>query len=134
MVHSTRERDSERQTRDRRDETDDVNDEPARIAEVAAHYAGRCVVVGEFSWPHRESTVVELETATGERLIGKAHRQEVKFEAEHIAYQRWVPSLGHRAPHLLHADAEAGCLCDLIRKGRDERREQAQVIVPFRTR
>ena len=83
-----------------------MNDELARIAEVAAHYAGRCVAVGELSWPHRESTVVELETATGERLIGKAHRQEVKFKAEHIAYQRWVPSLGHSAPELLHADAD----------------------------
>lgn len=74
------------------------------IVDVATRAIGPCVPIADLSWSHRESLVIELETASGARLIAKAHRQASNFSAEHLAYQRWVPSLGKCAPRLLLAD------------------------------
>lgn len=80
------------------------------ITRVATDVVGPCRLVADLSWPHGESLVVELETADGERIIGKAFRQDGKFDAEHHAYRRWVPSLEPHAPRLLAADTASQVL------------------------
>jgi Ser/Thr protein kinase RdoA (MazF antagonist) len=80
------------------------------ITTVATDAIGPCRLVSDLSWPHGESWVVELETADGGRIIGKAYRQAGKFAAEHNAYRRWVPSLEPHAPRLLAADTASHVL------------------------
>lgn len=92
------------------DQTGIVPVQPSQIREVAARSVGPCAVVADLSWDHGEAVVVELQTASGQRLIGKAHRQAGKFAAECIAYERWVPALGRHAPRLIVADPECQVL------------------------
>ena len=74
-----------------------------RIVEAAAELLGPTEVLGDRSWPHGESVVLEL-WCGGRRVIGKAYRQRAKFLNERLAYRRWVPAIADRAPELLGAD------------------------------
>jgi Ser/Thr protein kinase RdoA (MazF antagonist) len=62
------------------------------------------VVHGDHSWPHRESSVVEVRDAEGTPLIVKQVRNPDAFEREVRALREWAPQLGEgMAPRLLAA-------------------------------
>ncbi len=97
---------------------------------MAAAALGPCRRIADLSWPHREAVVVELEAATGERVVAKAHRRATRFEAESLAYERWVPSLGQRAPQLIAADPVAQVIIVTKLDGRPLSRPVADVDLP----
>lgn len=88
-------------------------DRPAttgEVVEVASAALGPCRVLVDHSWSHGESRVVELETESGRRVVGKSYRQEIKYLIEADAYRRWVPALGSGAAELLAADDDTRVL------------------------
>ncbi|MGY6502013.1 MAG: phosphotransferase enzyme family protein [Acidimicrobiales bacterium] len=88
-------------------------DRPAttdEVVQVVSAALGPCRVLVDHSWPHGESRVVELETESGRRVVGKSYRQEIKYLIEADAYRRWVPALGQGAAELLACDDRAHVL------------------------
>jgi thiamine kinase-like enzyme len=59
-------------------------------------------VIGNRSWGHARSLVLELRDANGARWFVKQHREAHRYRTELSAYRRWTRALGHRAP-ILHA-------------------------------
>jgi hypothetical protein len=70
----------------------------------ARRLVGGCTVVADRSWPHRESTVLEVEDGGARRWIVKRCRQAEHFGQELTAYHEWVRSLDGLAPALVAAD------------------------------
>jgi hypothetical protein len=63
---------------------------------------GPATVVADHSWSHGKSVVLEVRDADGVVWFVKQHRDVDEYQSELLAYGRWVPALGDRAP-TLHA-------------------------------
>jgi len=61
----------------------------------------------DVSWPHRQSTVWEVEQAGRTVAFLKMHSQSRKFESELRNYREYVPVLGRAAPQLMGVYEEA---------------------------
>jgi hypothetical protein len=59
-------------------------------------------VVGDRSWGHGRSLVLEVRDAQGARWFVKQHREAACYRSEVSAYRRWTSRLGDRSP-ILHA-------------------------------
>jgi len=59
-------------------------------------------VVGDRSWGHGRSLVMEVRDAEGVRWFVKQHREAARYRSELSAYRRWTSRLGDRTP-ILHA-------------------------------
>ena len=76
----------------------------AELERFVERTLGPCRVVGDRSWVHGESCVLEVRDAEGGRWFAKGHRRPEKHRSEVDAYRRWVPVLGGRAPTLRAVD------------------------------
>jgi len=65
---------------------------------------GPTVLVGDRSWGHRASSVVEVRDGRGVSWFVKCLHDRDRYAAEAAAYRWWVPALGDRAPTLRAAD------------------------------
>lgn len=77
---------------------------PGRVSAMLSfcrELIGEYVVVSDHSWPHGESTVLELLDEAGRRWIAKSSRQAEQFQQEVTAYREWAPLLGDRVPRML---------------------------------
>ncbi|AOS62084.1 protein kinase family protein [Actinoalloteichus hymeniacidonis] len=92
---------------------------PTRIVELPTAEAvrlrcvrllGPCEILGDRSMPHGEALVLELAARDGALWIAKTSRQAVHYEREKAALRDWAPTLGDRAPQLVHVDDEAQLL------------------------
>jgi hypothetical protein len=80
------------------------DDESRAALSFATSVLGPLRLVRDWSWPHRESTVLEVVDGTGERWIAKRCRHEQQFRQETTAYRDWVPCLAGKAPVLVADD------------------------------
>jgi Ser/Thr protein kinase RdoA (MazF antagonist) len=74
------------------------------LLDRAGRFLGPVRVVGDRSWPHGESVVLEVVAVDGGKAFVKAHRDPDKFATELRAYREVAPRLGDRVPILLGFD------------------------------
>lgn len=81
------------------------------LHEFAATNLGGLISVRDLSWPHAESEVKAVSSATAQAVL-KVHRQGRKFANERRAYTEWLPRLrpllehGTAVPELLAVRSE----------------------------
>jgi Ser/Thr protein kinase RdoA (MazF antagonist) len=63
-------------------------------------------VLGDRSWPHGDTRVLEVRDREGTSWFAKEHRLENRYRREVTAYRRWVPALHASAPSMLACDDE----------------------------
>jgi hypothetical protein len=68
--------------------------------DYAAQVLGPCELVQDCSWEHRMSSVLRVRDADGLTWFLKCHADRARYNAELLAYRRWVPALGGSAPRL----------------------------------
>ncbi len=77
----------------------------AGLLDYAEQVLGPCELVKDCSWEHRMSSVLRLRDTSGGTWFLKHHRDRERHDAELLAYRKWVPALGSRAPRLRAFDA-----------------------------
>ena len=73
---------------------------PASLLDYAEQVLGPCELVKDCSWGHRMSSVLRLRDASGVTWFLKRHLDRERHDAELMAYSKWVPALGGRAPRV----------------------------------
>jgi hypothetical protein len=68
--------------------------------DFAAQVLGSCELVKDCSWDHRMSSVLRLRDTDGLTWFLKRHGDRERYNAELLAYRKWVPALGSSAPRL----------------------------------
>jgi Ser/Thr protein kinase RdoA (MazF antagonist) len=76
------------------------------VQEWVERIVGPYQVVGDRSWEHGESFVVQVRDGEGTTWFAKRHRRADRHARELAAYQHWVPALGSRAPRLRAHDTD----------------------------
>jgi hypothetical protein len=82
---------------------------PGLVAYVEA-VLGPCHLIGDRSWGHGKSTVIEVRDRDGVHWFAKSHRDKSSYRRELAAYRHWTRALGTHAPTLRAHDDELATL------------------------
>lgn len=84
--------------------------QPSDVCRVAAAHLGPVTVLNDWSWPHGEAVVLEVQDQAGTVWVAKGNRVQRAYQQELAALTNWAPVFGDRAPRLIASDDDTQTL------------------------